>query len=270
MRADMSKVLVEEPRHGRGQARAVTGARRQERHRIDPDGESAPSRFGMKQGWNKTFGEHLGPLFKYLRQQVDRPWNKIYGELCQGLDRRNTVQNHLFQHLYDKVAVDTHWRHGEIWVHRAWGGLVPLAESRAELYVHPRTGILLVNRARLIAQRQRAMESTAEKAAARQDRRTDLPGMPPDEQWHRVDGIWYAVTLTALPAAPNDVPVYDVLLKRNVAGHLRDLLHRRYGDNARPPGLHGRCHGRCSALRYAIAKRQLDSRTLRQHGLAGD
>jgi hypothetical protein len=269
MRADMSKVLVEEPRHGRGYARSLVSGRRIERQQLDKDGESAASRFGMKQGGGtKHFGEHLRPLFNYLRQQVDRPWNKVYGELCQGLDRRSTVQNHLFQHLHDRVAVDTEWRDGEVWVRREWGGHVPLRDSRAELYVHPRTGILLVNRARLIAQRQRAAKQAADQAAARQDRRTGLPGMATDEQWHRVDGVWYAVTLAPLPDPQRDVPVYDVLLKRNVARHNRELLLQRYGCDARSLGAHGRCH--CCPLRYAIAKRQLDSRTLRQHGLAGD
>ncbi|HEX5686613.1 MAG TPA: hypothetical protein VFY73_21515 [Ideonella sp.] len=274
MRADMSKVLVEEPRHGRHYARAVAGARRLERHRIDPDGESAPSRFSMKQGWgNKSFGEHLSPLYAYLRQQVDRPWNKVYSELCQAIDRRSTVQNHLFQHLYDRVEVDTEWRDGEVWVRRTWRGTVPLSESRAELYVHPRTGILLVNRARVIAKRRRATEQAADQAAAQQDRRTGLAGMPANEQWHRVDGVWYAVTLATLPcqgADPKrDLPVYDVLLKRTVTRQNHDLLTQRYGCGPRPPSACGHRRCRYCPCRYAIAKRQLDTRTLRQHGLNG-
>lgn len=254
MRADMSKVLVEEPRRGRAFARAVAGARRQERQRIDRDGESAPQRFSMKQGWrNKNFGEHLGPLYAYLRQQVDRPWSKVYGELCQGLDRRNTVQNHLFQHLFDEVDAETEWRDGEVWVRPRWGKPVPLAESRAELYVHPRTGILLVNRARLIAQRQRQAAKVQAANDLGRDRRTGLPGMTENEQWHRVDGVWYAVTLARLGDGKHNVPVYDALLKRTVDHRNAKLLKERYGR----------------ANFYAAAKRQLDTRTLRKHELSG-
>lgn len=266
MRADMSKVLVEEPRHGRHYARAVAGARRLERNRPDPDGESAPSRFSMKQGWgNKSFGEHLGPLYAYLRQQVDRPWNKVYSELCQAIDRRSTVQNHLFQHLYDRVEVDTEWRDGKVWI-RDWRGPQPLSESRAELYVHPRTGILLVNRARVIAKRQRKANQAQAVMDRERDRRVDLPGMAADEQWHRVDGVWYAVALVALTGTGDpkrDVPVYDALLKRNVTRGNRDLLAERYGQTCTC-----RRRYRCACLcLYAAAKRQLDSRTLRKHGL---
>jgi hypothetical protein len=251
MRADMSKVLVEEPRHGRAFARAVVGSRRQDRHRLDRDGESAPARFGMKQGGGcKHFGEHLGPLFGYLRQQVDRPWSKVWGELCATLDRRNTIQAHLFQHIEDQVDLNTEWRDGEVWVRGRWGSPKPLAESRAELYVHPRTGILLVNRARLIAQR-RQREAKA-REVGETDRRIGLRGMTPDTQWHRQDGVWYSVTLARLDPR-SDVPVYDALLKRLVSHKNRALLLQLY-DNA---SLH------------ATSKQQLDTRTLRRHGLAG-
>jgi len=48
-----------------------------------------------------------GPLYRYLRQQVNRSWAKVYGELCAQLDRRSVVQAHLFQHIEDKVAIET-------------------------------------------------------------------------------------------------------------------------------------------------------------------
>lgn len=263
MRADMSKVLVEEPRSGRAFARAVAGSRRRERERLDPDGESAPRRFGMKQhGGDKQFGEHLGPLYAYLRQQVDRPWSKVYGELCQGLDRRNTVQAHLFQHLFDRVEVNTEWRDGQVWVAGRWPRRqVPLAESWAELYVHPRTGILLVNRARLAAKRKRQQARIDAAQVTHANRRLGGPGMAANEQWHRVDGVWYAVTLGEIQrtADPKTAPlVYDVLLKRAVGWPQHEMLYLRYGPV--PGSLN---------CRYAATKRQLDSRSLRQQGLTG-
>lgn len=249
MRADMSKVLVEEPRWGRACARVVEGSRRLERNRIDSDGEGGPTRLGMKRDGCKHFGEHLGPLYRYLRQQVDRPWDKVHGELCAALDRRSVVQAHLFQHIGDRVEVETVWREDKVWV-RQWRGLVPLSESRAEMYVHPRTGILLVNRARVVARR-RFKQARVDQALAReQERRIGSP-LPPDTQWHRIDGLWYEVRLRRFDASGGNVPVFDVVLRRVVTAADCRLLKDRYDT-----GSH-----------YAIAKRQLDGKTLRRHGL---
>lgn len=249
MREDMSKVLVEEPRHGRAQARAIQGCRRKRWNELDPDGEGGPVHIGMKRdgmAW-KHFGEHLGPLYRYLRQQVDRPWSKVYGELCAGLDRRNVVQNHLFQHIGDRVALETVLVDGEVRV-RSWRGTESLGDTRYEMYVHPRTGILLVNRARERTAQRRRLERAAKAREQSADRRTGIPGLGPDRQWHRIEGIWYAVQLRPLQG---DVPVFDVVLKRAVSASNRTLLEQTYG------------RGDVAAL----SKRQLDSRTLARHGL---
>jgi hypothetical protein len=254
VRADMSKVLVESPRVGRGRARAHEGQRRQRRQRADRDGENAPQRFGMQRDItsHKHFGEHLGPLYRYLRQQVNRPWAKVYGELCAALDRRSVVQAHLFQHIGDKVEVDTVWRDGEVWV-RGWRGLVPLSDSRAEMFVHPRTGILLPNRARVIEVQRQRQERRQKVAQGHPDRRSGLHGMAADRQWQRIDGLWYEVTLAALDLGDDKARVYDAVLKRSVSGRDQALLRATHG-----------CVGR-----YAAAKRQIDRATLRKHGLVG-
>jgi hypothetical protein len=198
----------------------------------------------------KSFGEHLGPLYRYLRQQVNRPWAKVYGELCAGLDRRSVVQAHLFQHIRDTVDAQTLWRDGKVWV-RNWFGVVPLSESWAEMYVHPGTGILLINRARVIAGRKRR-QARAEQAVAReQNRRIGLKPLPADTQWHRVDGLWYEVKLGSFDISDVHVPPFDVVLRRAVTAADHKLLHERYG----------------SGSLYAHEKRQLDGKTLRRHGL---
>ena len=248
MREDMSKVLVEEPRHGRAQARALHGSRRKRWNALDPDGEGGPVHLGMRRdglSW-KHFGEHLGPLYRFLRQQVDRPWSKVYGELCAGLDRRNAVQNHLFQHIGDRVALETVLVDGEVRV-RAWRGTQALRDSRCEMYVHPRTGILLLNRGKEKAAHRRRLDRAATARAADVDRRTDIPGLGPDRQWHRLDGHWFEVTLQPLR---EDARVFDAVLKRGVDPRDRDVLQKLYGR-----------------MCAAATKRQLDGRTLARHGL---
>lgn len=255
MRDDMSQVLVDEPRSGRSFARTIAGTRRQRRNRLDPDGESAPQRLGMRSdgGRSKWFGEHLGPLYRYLRGQANRPWSKVHGELCAALDRRSVVQAHLFQHIGDVVAVDTEWRDGQVWARNRWRQWRPLAEDGSEMYVHPRTGLLLVNRAREREARRREAAAAARARAAEAERRIGLPHLGPDRQWHRVDGLWYEVTLARLDPADPGRKVYDVLLQRAVGPDQRALLRERYGA----------AHSQC----YAASKRQLDGRTLRRHGL---
>ncbi len=252
MRDDMAKVLVDSLRVGRAQARALAGSRRLQRHRLDPDGEGAAQHVGMRRDAidRKHFGEHLAPLYRYLHQQVNRPWAKVYSELCAGLDRRSVVQAHLFEHLESRVAIATVWRDGEILV-PFWGRFDTLAESRVELFVHPRTGILLPNRARLIAAQRRKQARAAHAEEPHPDRRAGLPGMAPDCQWHRVDGLWYEVRMASLDALGAGAAAYDVLLKRNVDGRQHALLSARYGG----PAL------------YAMAKRQLGGAALRANGL---
>lgn len=249
MREDMTKVLVEEPRHGRGYARSVQGARRQRWNRLDPDGEGGPIHVGMRRDGltNKDFGEHLGPLYRYLRQQVNRPWDKVYGELCSVLDRRNVVQNHLFQHISDRIAIETKLVEGEV-LARSWRTFQPVRETRYEMYVHPRTRLLLVNRGRENAAHRRAAKRVAEAQKVNEVRRVDIPGLAPDRQWHRIDGLWFEVALLRLI---DDVPVYDVVLRRNVSTDNRALLKERYG----------------AYNLYATAKRQLNHQTMVRHGL---
>jgi hypothetical protein len=69
--------------------------------------------------------------------------------VARNLNRRSVVQAHLYQHIGDQIEIDTVRQDDAVWV-RGWHGLVPLSDSRAEMFVHPRTDILLPNRARVI------------------------------------------------------------------------------------------------------------------------
>lgn len=109
---------------------------------------------GRKQGynWRKWLNENHAPLKRYLAKQVNRPWDKVYSEICETIDSRSMVKQHILQHIDDFVAKDTHWVEtpggGQIVIReRRWPRKdKPLEESRMELYVHLCTGILLRNR----------------------------------------------------------------------------------------------------------------------------
>lgn len=150
MRPDMGKVLVERPRLGRwnGDSRPGKGYAKQIR-KCFAGGNSLPTREGMKRRHTnpKSFNEHLGPLRRFLDANVGRPWDKIYSEICQFVDRGNVVQKHILTHLFDYVVVNTVLIDGEPCRGKAhWGYQYgePLRTSarRDRWYVCPKSGLL--------------------------------------------------------------------------------------------------------------------------------
>ncbi|MDM0115561.1 hypothetical protein QTI66_25655 [Variovorax sp. J22R133] len=207
MREDMYKVIVERPRRGGG----VQGE-----GRIWRNSRDRGSHLGMKRGygWGKHLNENLAPLKRWLHKQVHRPWDKVYAELCGGIDRRNTVQAHIHEHIDGFVARFTTWEDGEVVLHsnRGWhGGPERLCDARhVELFVHPLTGILLPNRA---SSASRAAWSAQQKAAGKPaTRRIDIDDWT---QWHCLDGDWFEIALELLPPATAPSPGrWDALLKQ--------------------------------------------------------
>jgi hypothetical protein len=78
--------------------------------------------------------------------------------------------------------------------------------------------------------------------------------MARDSQWHRLEGIWYEVTLGTLDPNGNRAAAYDFVLKRIVDSSQGELLRALYAN----PRL------------YATGKRQLDGATPRAHGLRSE
>ncbi len=108
MRKDMHKVLTERPRYGSSNKSKKTALRIYGKD-YDPCSEydDSPSRVSSnryKQYVNhKNFNDLIGPLRRFLRANIDRPWDKVYSDICRSIDRRSTVGNHLFQHLFFEI-----------------------------------------------------------------------------------------------------------------------------------------------------------------------
>ena len=105
MRADMAKVIVERPRHGRGLC--FPRARLRDWGPI----EESPRRQGMKRPWleagrEKCLNENLAPLRRYLLSNVGRPWDKVFGEMSQHMRLDSAVQLHIWQHVQHDVCFD--------------------------------------------------------------------------------------------------------------------------------------------------------------------
>ena len=207
MRPDMPQLLVE-----RGHAHRAWStskgwrSRGRLRHAIAEDGD----------GWlpprhRPSFSENLAPLRRYLRAQVDRPWNLVYAEIRSRIDTGNAVQYHILQHLYDHLAVTvTIAEDGSLWHADRWGRPSRLdARWGPELYVCPRTGLLRRSR-------RHRRHQAAEPAAPRDH----LPGPEPDHDYRLLAGQWYEVWWGADPATG----ARQIVRKRQLGRReLRDL-----------------------------------------------
>src|SRR5438034_802047 len=103
MRADMAEVIVERPHYGCRLRGAPKGAhRREQRAELGelPRGEGIRKRW---RSWRKYLHGHLGPLRRYLRKQVGRPWDEVFAEITAHLHRDSLVQAHVLDRVLDFV-----------------------------------------------------------------------------------------------------------------------------------------------------------------------
>ena len=263
MRSDMYKVIVERPRKGKGD---YFGAARR---RDDFEG---PRQLGMRAGYGGPWlNENLTPLRRFLLAQVGRPWNKVYSEISSGIDRRNTVQLHVFAHLDDMIATQVEWRDGR-WIdlrermhHFRAHDLL-----RQPLYVDPRTGLIRPNKQYRSWKVERVAERVREAAEIAARRRV----IDDNTLLLMLDGEWYEVRLAPLPPwylvekvidgklreSWKSEPVYDAVLRcvvRRQSGEHTDRQHFFYGG----PNRHS------PRDVYAVSKRQLSRRELLDAGL---
>ena len=253
MRHDMYKVIVERPRRGGGYASDIQ----------DPqDLEESPRQEGLRRRHRsrKSLNENLRPLERFLAAHVNRPWDKVYAEICAGIDRRNTVQQHVFQHIGDFVAVNVKQIDGVLYHDRRFGRLEPLGEVWGpKFYVDPRTRMLRPNTARISARRewkQKHLDTLrARSGGPREDRRI----VDATTQLHRIDGVWYRIALEPVVGAGQaDRMAVDVLRK------LPADQCPSWQDSRTVRSNHT-LFGKADV--YARSKRQLGSHELRHHGL---
>src|SRR5260221_18257 len=137
MRPDMSKIVVERPRHG-SRLRNHKSALTLDPRRIADDAYIDPAE--PRQAGEKWLNETLSPLRRYLESNVGRPWSKVYAEIRATLDSRKATGLHILQHLHDFVDCDT-WLDGRTVM--VWGNGWPRRPQPVTgLYVHPVSGLL--------------------------------------------------------------------------------------------------------------------------------
>ncbi len=135
MREDFHKVIIERPRWG---SRMPNYKTRWSTRRYDPDSDvQDPSPFELnRKAGQKFFSDHLAPLKRYLSKQVGRPWSKIEGEFRKALDTRTVIGRHLWDHALEEVELECR-------MHPDGRPRTLRGYPVRNLYVHPRTGLLL-------------------------------------------------------------------------------------------------------------------------------
>ncbi len=222
MRADFHEVLIERPRSG-------MRIKRQPLPRLrttDWDGEEFAEPTLPLPNRTKWFDDHLSPLKRWLRKQVNRPWDKVYSELSQGIDRRSTVGQHLIDHVKSEVA-----RHC---VRTEDGRLVRPDDwtwrSDVEgLYVDPRTGILRWK------QRKTNRQHLQDRQRAERERLRDVRWLAPKLLLQRENGIWFELRVRLLrPISRHEsqskvrwaVAKMDIQTTSNALGHY-EIIDKR-------------------------------------------
>jgi hypothetical protein len=231
MRADMYKVIVERPRRGGGvefkaEARKFRNA------------EETATKIGIKKGHKrqKSLNENLNPLRRFLQSQAGRPWDNVYSELSSGIDRRNTVQEHIYAHIEQFVAIKTHWQeadtkrseNGECVIVKAtgWRGTwQSLRDCYFELYVHPRSGLLLKNPYyERWGTRTKREFTTKEKAIA-----LHCHIVSPTLEYRIIDEQWYEIVNEQFPIGEENTKAlrWDAVEHKVVAGFAPNYFAKR-------------------------------------------
>jgi hypothetical protein len=224
----MAKILVERPRRG-GLSRET-----EKKVRLTPDTELTVDHQSMRKRWKerKELNEYLSPLKRYIQSQVGRPWNKVYSEICQRIDRSSAIQIHILQHLENFVE-ELVFRLGDDFY--SLRNRYPVHDGY--FYVDPESGLLC------------QMPTTHGKKAFRNNspirwKKNDPRSMT---QYHQVKGVWYEVGMIPVPGNVDSVPCYDCLHKCMV--HSQEQYSKIYGGPY-----------------YAASKQQLNSKEIRRLG----
>ena len=257
MREDMYKVVVERPRRWKGDGAFAA------RLRNDFEG---PTRLRTRAGYGyRSLNENLAPLRRYLRAQVGRPWDKVFGEICANIDRRNTVQQHIHQHIRDFIAIDVGFLDVQ---------LVALANRRRflprdsgidqELYVDPHTGLIRLNKDYESWRQSAAKRREREQAGIAARRRT----LNERTLLLLLDDVWFRVEVDVLPNSHYIEKVIDGRKRRYVVAEPRfDVVLRRHISRAMSDELRQCKHLYGSDGLYAVSKRQISTREINVHKL---
>lgn len=145
MRDDMAKVVTERPRRGHGNRSRKTTGRSMRLYDSNCDYDE-PTRLPIARrrqyGYDcKELSDLIGPLRRYLRSCVGRPWTNVHSEMSCKLDRRSVSGSHIWDHVRWEIETDCYI--GEDRLAYPSRRMYGLRDTPIDgLYVHPKTGLI--------------------------------------------------------------------------------------------------------------------------------
>lgn len=206
----MKKVVLERPRGQSNVPNRKFGARL--RYLPGHDYEEQLKRVGISASYRdygyaeKWLRDLLGPLHRFLQKNIGQPWDKVYGEICSTLDRREITGHHLISHL--KTDVETNCfmgAGGKVFYLRVYGDQYEVDD----FYVHPETRLLC----RALPPDKRALKRQRLLAE-------DVTWLKIDETrgYRKHEEIWYHAYFRNIFVSYRQQPgmVRDIFLKKDV------------------------------------------------------
>ena len=203
----LGEIVIERPRGGmRISAKKLTGYKKelqQITEEASEDGLLSPYLIKIRKR-TKHFSDHLGPLRRWLYSKIGQPWDAVYKELCQQIETKTLIGQHLLVHVWQFVERDVELI-DEVPYNKksySYSERRQIGYWRDELYVHPDTGIVCL-----------AKKKPNKDIQKRHNKRDDVVVIDPYHQYRKLDNLWYFVTLKDIP--PMGKPT-DILLKKGI------------------------------------------------------
>ncbi len=205
MRPDFNKLLVERERHGSGMSFGDVrhNKRASESDRLQIGGRESMKRRHKIAGEYKSFNENLNPLKGFLHSKVGKKWDKVYSEIKKTFDTRGVINNHILEHLFDYVEINTKVVGGVSMILQSqYEGYVPIKKKIYQgsrypsYYVCPKDGTLktMAKQPRRSIIKQKEADALKKKLAVSRDIGTH-------HLFLEDDGVWYAYEIADLPPA---------------------------------------------------------------------
>ncbi len=182
----LGQIVIERPRSGRRiSQKKVTGYKKAlDKITQDAIEDGLFGSYLIKNRWRtKYFSDNLSPLRRWLRSQIGKPWDSVYSELCQKIETKTLVGQHLLSHLWQLVEREVIFVDGLPYSLRHRYRINPLGYWHQGLYVHPETGILCV----------------AKKLPKVLPKKCDDLVFCNGYEYRKIDDIWYLVTYLDAP-----------------------------------------------------------------------
>lgn len=259
MRKDMAEVIIERPR-----SLGHDAIRRQHKktglriRNYDPDNEYDDLPTHLSSSRHKQYGraakymtDLLTPIYRFLHSNVGRPWDQVWSEVCQQIDRRNLAKNHLFEHFDGIVETNTFiGEDGDVYVCEFDGFRKAKNLGGNGFYVHPTTGLLC-----WADDRPRNQSRQMAKEAAKKAKQSWYLRITENQYYLKLNGIWYIA----------------VIARFYINLYYRDEMGRWQKRDPEPePGTVLMPEGEYGPRWRVLSKRQCSKKELRAAGLSND